>query len=76
MRAKRRHLLCSKILIWDLQQKCDIFASKFNAKHRNARKLDSLIRNSVLSQSGFTYLYMRHDKRFRSHYDFVADLLQ
>ncbi len=76
MRAKRRHLLCSKILIWDLQEKCDIFAQKFNAKHRNARKLDSLIRNSVLSRSNFTYLYMWLDKSFHSRYKFVANSLE
>jgi hypothetical protein len=54
-------------------KKSDIFASKFNAKYRNVCIHDSLIRNSILNRSNFTYLYMRFDKSFRSRYNFVAN---
>ncbi len=75
-KIKSRHLLCNTIFIWDFRKNWKAFASKFNAKHRNVRIHDSLIRNSVLSWSNFTYLYMRLDKSFRSRYNFVANSLE
>ncbi len=75
-KTKSHHFFCRTTFILKFEMKCYVFASKFNAKLRNVRIHDSLIRNSVLNRSNFTYLYMRHDKSFRSHYDFVANYTQ
>ncbi len=75
-KIKSRHLFYNTTFIWDFRKNWKIFASKFNAKHRNVRIHDSLIRNSVLSRSNFTYLYMRFERSFRSRYNFVADFLK